>query len=79
MTTRITVNAHAGWPVEVQFVDTTYDGQPIAYEFKQKPTIVPPHITQDFYVHSGRSVHISEVKTDPVPAPPKPVDPEAAG
>lgn len=51
MTTRVTVDAHAGWPVEV----TVEHGEP-----QQEKTIVvgtvAPFTAQDFYIHSGMRI-----------------------
>lgn len=51
MTTKITVDAHAGWPVLV----TIKKG-----EFNSVKTVttetVEPNTTRDFYVHSGQQI-----------------------
>lgn len=54
MTTKITVDAHAGWPVEVTLLDN-------ANIATAPPTIVQPNTTQDFYVYEGRNVLIKEL------------------
>lgn len=51
MTTRVTVDAHAGWPVAVQPVDDGVAGVAV---------IVAPHTVQDFAVWSGHSLVITE-------------------
>ena len=60
MTTKITVDAHAGWPVlVVQLV-----GEPNSLKSVLKD-IVPPHETRDFYIHSGmRIISIEELPRD---------------
>lgn len=40
MTTKVTVDAHAGWPVKVIFLDQVSE--------KETMTIVKPYTTQDF-------------------------------
>ena len=51
MTTRITVDTHAGWPVlVVQLV-----GEPNREKTVQT-TIVPPQEVRDFYIHSGMKI-----------------------
>ena len=53
MTTKVTVDAHAGWPVSVK---NTASGHEI---------IVAANTTQDFYVHSGgNDLLIHEVQPD---------------
>lgn len=61
MTTKVTVDAHAGWPVKVTTVDLDSDGKPTG----QHETTVPPHAVQDFYVHSHRELHVKELPTTP--------------
>lgn len=51
MTTKVTVDAHAGWPVEV----TQLQGEPNAVR-TWVVTTVPPRTTQDFYIHSGNVI-----------------------
>lgn len=57
MTTKITVDAHAGWPVKVTVLDRTSDGTQT-----ENIVTVPPHTVQDFYVHSHRDLRIQEVQ-----------------
>ena len=57
MTTRVTVDAHAGWPVRVTALEGT--GQTI-YS-------VEPNATRDFYVHSSMDLRIHEVQPDEKP------------
>lgn len=48
MTTRVTVDAHAGWPVLVSFlVGETKSTKNILVD------IVEPNTSKDFYIHSG--------------------------
>ena len=57
MTTKVTVDAHAGWPVEVTTSDKGVDG----VMSESGKTVVPPNTKQDFYVHSHRELHIKEL------------------
>lgn len=57
MTTKVTVDAHAGWPVEVTQIALGEDGEPKA-EDKQ---VVAPNTKQDFHVHSHRELRIKEL------------------
>ena len=59
MTTKVTVDAHAGWPVKVTTISISMDGTPIPEG--QRETIVAPHTTQDFYVHSTMEIHVKEM------------------
>ena len=61
MTTKVTVDAHAGWPVRVTTVDLNEDGTRRAVS----SATVPPHTTQDFYVHSHRELEIKEMPNTP--------------
>lgn len=57
MTTKIIVDAHAGWPVLVVQVV----GEPNANK-EIRNTIVEPNTTKDFYIHSGmRIINIEEL------------------
>ena len=51
MTTKITVDAHAGWPVLV----TLKKGEPGAPKTVETET-VEPKTTRDFYIHSGQQI-----------------------
>lgn len=57
MTTKVTVDAHAGWPVHVTLIDKLEEGQPVETE-----CTVAPHTTQDFYIHSTREMRVREGK-----------------
>ena len=54
MTTRVTVDAHAGWPVKVIRINDK-DGNWIG-----EPEIVAPHTVKDFYVWDGQDLLIAE-------------------
>jgi hypothetical protein len=57
MTTKVTVDAHAGWPVQV----VTENGEP-SQSKSVRVDVVPPHQIRDFYIHSGcRILSISEL------------------
>lgn len=58
MTTKVTVHAHAGWPVKVIPVD------PKTGNWLPNVTIVPPHDTRDFFVHDGQDLIIHEGPPD---------------
>ena len=61
MTTRVTVDAHAGWPVHVKTIDKEYPSG----EWKETGTeTVPANETRDFYVHDARRLMIEEGKRD---------------
>jgi hypothetical protein len=57
MTTRVTVDAHAGWPVSVtMIVGENQSPKEIRNE------VVQPNTTRDFYIHSGmRIINIEEL------------------
>jgi len=55
MTTKVTVDAHAGWPVDVTPVN---NGLP---DLARKATVSPGDV-RDFYVHSGNDLLIHEVQ-----------------
>lgn len=56
MTTKVTVDAHAGWDLKVTLIDGR-EGE----EQTQTEIIVPAHTVQDFYVHDGRRIRVEEV------------------
>lgn len=66
MTTKVTVDAHAGWPVEVTTVDRVKIVGEESDRVQEEKTTVPPHTTRDFYVHSTRELHIKELPNQPV-------------
>ncbi len=55
MTTRVTVHANHGWPVDVYSL-------PANPEAKGGVSRVPPGTSLDFYVHSGLDLRIHEVQ-----------------
>lgn len=57
MTTKVTIDAHAGWPVEVTFVQLDARG----YPGEPRTEIVPPNTVRDFYVHSHLELHVKEM------------------
>ena len=60
MTTKVTVDAHAGWPVMVIGIG----GEP-NYQKEIRTTIVDPGKVVDFYIHSGfRIISIEELPRD---------------
>lgn len=56
MTTKITVDAHAGWPVEVRAVD----GPPEAPATHVLEVVAPGQV-REFYAWSGRSLVVTEM------------------
>ena len=56
MTSKVTVDAHSGWPILVTYIR----GEP-AYERTVITEVVEPKTIKDFYIHSGlRIVNIEE-------------------
>jgi hypothetical protein len=51
MTTKVTVDAHAGWPVQVE-QRKGEPGTPDVFVTE----IVEPNTTKDFYIHSGMDI-----------------------
>ena len=57
MTTRVSVDAHAGWPVQVVGIH----GEPHMPK-EIRTDVVPPYTMKDFYVHSGfRIISVEEL------------------
>lgn len=56
MTTKVTVDAHAGWPVKVRKWHRGADGVRT-----QAVELVQPNTTQDFYIHDGMSIDVEEM------------------
>lgn len=65
MTSKVVVDAHAGWPIEVVF-EERFHVEGDEYEWKQSgATIVPANTETLFYIHDGkRIVRIAEMKRD---------------
>jgi hypothetical protein len=65
MTTKVTVDAHAGWPVKVEAIDTIYDESgPTGVETTSELGIVAPGTRQDFYCTNSRRLVVTEMKRD---------------
>ncbi len=67
MTTKVTVDAHAGWPVRVQALVLEYDHD--AGEFTGALALtdlatVAPGTAQDFYGTDTRKIIVTELKND---------------
>jgi hypothetical protein len=60
MTTKVTIDAHAGWPVRVVATDRSGAGEPVRSEMT-----MPPNTACDFYIHSTRSLTIEELPHPP--------------
>lgn len=59
MTTAITIDAHAGWDVEVVIQDLDSDGNLITEQIK----VVPKHTKETVYIHSHRQIgSVKELK-----------------
>ena len=58
MTTAVTVDAHAGWPVKVTLIDQSSDG------LTQSETVqvVAANTKQAFYVWNGRDIKVHELQ-----------------
>ena len=61
MTTKVTVDAHAGWPVQVVAEDRGLDGNLSYMTFP----IIPPNEVRDFYTYDSRRLIITELRKDP--------------
>lgn len=61
MTTKITIDAHAGWPVDVTAIDS--------FEGSESRTTerVDPNAVRDFYATSSRKLLVEEVRRDADP------------
>ena len=57
MTTKVMVDAHAGWPVRV----TKIYYKP-GEETGREDVIVPAHTTQDFYIHNNMRIAVEEME-----------------
>ena len=61
MTTKVTVDAHAGWPVAVTTIDLQVDGT-----WRENPAqVVAPNTVSEFYVHSHRELRVREMPRPP--------------
>lgn len=59
MTTAITIDAHAGWDVEVVIQDLDSDGNLVTEQIK----VVPKHTKETVYIHSHRQLSfVKELK-----------------
>ena len=59
MTTKVTVDAHAGWDVKIVSAELDSEGLVLV----EVTNIVPKNTLQDFYIHSHkRLVSVEEVK-----------------
>jgi len=57
MTTKVTVDAHAGWPVRVESIDHDGSGATVRADLG----IVPALASQSFYAHAGRQIVVTEL------------------
>lgn len=59
MTTAITVDAHAGWDVEVKIQDLDTDGNVVT----ERVQVVPKNTKETIYIHSHRQLgSVKELK-----------------
>lgn len=56
MTTKVTVDAHAGWPVKVTKISYDATG-----ETGRSDEVVPANTEQTFYVHSNLRIAVEEM------------------
>jgi hypothetical protein len=59
MTTKVTVDAHAGWPVRVEAKDHYDDAHQVSLL-----GVVPAGEVRDFYVFDTRQIIITELKKE---------------
>jgi hypothetical protein len=57
MTTKVTIDAHAGWPVKVEAIDQYPGTEPATSELG----IVRPGEVREFNVHSSRKIVVTEL------------------
>lgn len=57
MTTKVTIDAHAGWPVRVEIIDQ-YPGDK---EPSIRVEVVPALTERVFYIHSNRHLRVTEM------------------
>lgn len=65
MTTKVTVDAHAGWPVKVQALDNEYDHEKGDFSGAVQLTdlgTVQPGEVQDFYCTDSRKIVVTELR-----------------
>lgn len=74
MTTKITVDAHAGWPVEVYAIDSYAHATPTVAETLLG--VVQPGEVRDFYATGSREIRAVEIRKPGAAedASPKPLD-----
>ena len=56
MTTKVTVDAHAGWPVHVKTIDKGVNGE----WTETRTETVPANEVREFYVHDSRRLLVEE-------------------
>lgn len=61
MTTKVTVDAHAGWPVKVTQVSIDSEGNKTG----ERESTVAPNTTADFYIHATGELHVKEMPNTP--------------
>ena len=54
MTTKVTIDAHAGWPVKIVF------NVPGKDDVDDREEIVPANTVRDFYIHDSQNIVLIE-------------------
>lgn len=65
MTTKVIVDAHAGWPVKVQALDNEYDHEAQAFSGALTMSdlgVVAPGEIQEFHATDSRKIVVSELR-----------------
>ncbi len=62
MTTKITVDAHAGWDVRVLKIDYDPDNAGGSEDVVVDSVLVEAGTKEDFYIHQGRKLTVIEVR-----------------
>lgn len=58
MTTKVTVDAHAGWPVKVVKMELAADRMSIE---RASEEVVPANESRDFYIHAHLKIEVEEM------------------
>lgn len=74
MTTKVSVEAHHGWPVDVKAISPETGEYIDTYSVR-----IEAGATHAFYIHSGMDVRIHEVQPGEIAAEPASADASAAG
>jgi hypothetical protein len=58
MTTKVTIDTHAGWPVEV----ITVDRHPVTGQRVLRTEVIPPKTIATIHIHQDKGLMIAELK-----------------